>query len=154
MTDTANSQDQQPGDQIRPDDDNVRTIPAPGGKAKQAPAGVSFLTCTIVALAVSGFTSYMSYHFAGQNLNSGAQVVLVDGTKLANAQMKRTLDKASLSPEQAQADGLAFVTDLQNVLKGYTDSGVLVINSSVALNAPAGLNVTDQVAQHLGLELE
>ena len=154
MTDTANSQDQQPGDQIRPDDDKVRTKPAPGGKAKQAPAGVSFLTCTIVALAVSGFTSYMSYHFAGQNLNSGAQVVLVDGTKLANAQMKRTLDKASLSPEQAQADGLAFVTDLQNVLKGYTDSGVLVINSSVALNAPAGLNVTGQVAQHLGLELE
>jgi hypothetical protein len=46
------------------------------------------------------------------------------------------------------------VTDLQNVLKGFTDSGVLVINSSVALNAPAGLNVTDQVAQHLGLELE
>ena len=96
----------------------------------------------------------MAYHFAGQNINSGAQVVLVDGTKLANAQMKRTLDKAGMSPEQAQADGLTFVTDLQNVLKAYTDSGVLVINSSVALNAPAGLNVTDQVAQHLGLELE
>lgn len=154
MTDTANSQDQQLGDQIRPDNDQVRTKPAPGGKSQHAPAGVPFLTCAIVALAVSGFTSYMSYHFASQNLNSGAQVVLVDGTKLANAQMKRTLDKASLSPEQAQADGLAFVTDLQNVLKGYTDSGVLVINSSVALNAPAGLNVTDQVAQHLGLELE
>ncbi|AGZ38262.1 TPA: hypothetical protein ACNV18_000200 [Pseudomonas putida] len=154
MTDTANSQQQQPGEQIRPDDDQVRTKPAQGGKAQQAPAGVSFLTCAFVALAVSGFTSFMAYHFAGQNLSSGAQVVLVDGTKLANAQMKRTLDKAGLSPEQAQADGLAFVTELQNVLKGYTDSGVLVINSSVALNAPAGLNVTGQVAQHLGLELE
>ncbi|PYD14393.1 hypothetical protein [Pseudomonas putida] len=154
MTDTANSQQQQPEEQIRPDDDQVRTKPAQGGKAQQAPAGVSFLTCAFVALAVSGFTSFMAYHFAGQNFSSGAQVVLVDGTKLANAQMKRTLDKAGLSPEQAQADGLAFVTDLQNVLKGYTDSGVLVINSSVALNAPAGLNVTDQVAQHLGLELE
>nr|QFX76459.1 hypothetical protein [Pseudomonas monteilii] len=154
MTDTANSQQQQPEEQIRPDDDQVRTKPAQGGKAQQAPAGVSFLTCAFVALAVSGFTSFMAYHFAGQNFSSGAQVVLVDGAKLANAQMKRTLDKAGLSPEQAQADGLAFVTDLQNVLKGYTDSGVLVINSSVALNAPAGLNVTDQVAQHLGLELE
>lgn len=154
MTDTANSQQQQPGEQTRPDDDQVRTKPAQGVKAKQTPAGVSFLTCAIVALAVSGFTSFMAYHFAGLNLNSGAQVVLVDGTKLANAQMKQTLNKAGLNPEQAQADGLAFVTDLQNVLKGFTDSGILVINSSVALNAPAGLNVTDQVAKHLGLELE
>ncbi|BFO07117.1 hypothetical protein KNHN1_54950 (plasmid) [Pseudomonas guariconensis] len=154
MTDTANSQEQQAGEQIRPDDDQVRTKPAPATKAQQGPAGVSFLTCVIVALAVSSFSSFMAYHFAGQNLNVGAQVVLVDGTKLANAQMKRTLDKAELSPEQAQADGLAFVTDLQNVLKAYTDSGVLVINSSVALNAPAGMNVTVQVAQHLGLELE
>lgn len=153
MTDTADSQ-QQPGEQIRPDDDQVRTKPESVSKAQQSPGGVSFLTCAVVALAVSGFTSFMAYHFAGQNINSGAQVVLVDGTKLANAQMKRTLDKAGMSPEQAQADGLTFVTDLQNVLKAYTDSGVLVINSSVALNAPAGLNVTDQVAQHLGLELE
>jgi len=154
MTDTANSQQQQPREQIRPDDDQANTKPAQGVKAKQTPAGISFLTCAIVALAVSGFTSFMAYHFAERNLNSGAQIVLVDGTKLANAQMKRTLDKAGLSPEQAQADGLAFVTDLQNELKGFTDSGVLVINSSVALNVPAGLNVTDQVAQHLGLELE
>lgn len=154
MTDTANSQEQQPRHQIRPDEDQVRTKPATGGNAQQAPVGVSFLTCAFVALAVSGFTSFMAYHFAGQNLNSEAQVVLVDGTMLANAQMKRTLDKASLSPEQAQADGLAFVTDLQNALKGYTESGVLVINSAVALNAPAGLNVTDRVAQQLGLELE
>lgn len=154
MTDTADTQKTQHEDQIQPDADQVRSTPAQESTALQAPTGVSFLTCAIVALAVSGFTSFMSYHFAAKNLQAGSQVVLVDGNKLASAQMKQTLDKVGMSPEQAQADGLTFVNELQTVLKGYTDSGILVINSSVALNAPPGLNVTDQVAQHLGLTLE
>lgn len=154
MTDTADNQKTPNEEQIRPDTDQVRSSPEHASIALQAPTGVSFLTCAIIALAVSSFTGFMSYHFSSQNLQADSQVVLVDGNKLATAQMKQTLDKLGMSPEQAQADGLTFVNELQTVLKGYTDSGILVINSSVALNAPPGLNVTDQVAQHLGLTLE
>lgn len=140
--------------QIHPDADQVRKPPAPHKEKPTQAVGVSFFTAAIVAMAFSGFSSFLAYHFATVNQQSTTQVVLVDGAKLANAQMKHTLDKIGLTPAQAQAEGQNFVNELQSALQGYSDAGIIVINSSVAMNAPTGLDVTPKVAQRLGLALE
>lgn len=137
---------------VEPED--VRTKPEPAKHASAERGGVSFLAAAVIAMAFSAFSGFLSYHYATANQPAAAQIVLVDGAKLANAQMKQTLDKPGMTPEQAQADGLAFVNELQDALKPYSDAGILVVNSSVVMNVPDGLNITKLVAQRLGLPLE
>lgn len=135
----------------KPESTPAAAIPKQGGSET---GGVSFITAAVIACAFSAFASFLSYHYATVNQPTGPQVVLVDGTKLANAQMKQTLAKPNMTPELAQADGLTFVTELESALKPFTDAGIVVVNSSVVLNNPEGTNITVQVAQHLGLTLE
>jgi len=153
MTDKPVQQPSTLPEQIHPDSDQQRT-PKKKPKSGSSSNGVSFLTAAVIAMAFSGFSSFVSYHFATSDQQQTSQIVLVDGTKLANAQMQQTLAKPGMTPEQAEADGLGFVSDLQTVLKGYSDAGIVVINSSVVMNTPRGINVTNLVAQRLGLTLE
>ncbi|WP_046489695.1 hypothetical protein [Pseudomonas veronii] len=137
---------------LEPED--IRSKPATGKNDSVVQGGVSFIATAVIAMAFSAFSGFLSFHYATANQTTSAQIFLVDGSKLANAQMKQTLDKPGMTPEQAQADGLAFVNDLQDVLRPFNEAGILVVNSSVVMNAPEGLNITPQVAKRLGLTLE
>ncbi|WP_116894918.1 hypothetical protein [Pseudomonas savastanoi] len=138
--------------QLEPED--IRSKPEPVKNANAGQGGVSFLTTAVIAMAFSTFSGFLSFHYATVNQPASAQIVLVDGSKLADAQIKQTLDKPGMTPEQAQADGLSFVNELQDALKPYSEAGILVVNSSVVMNVPDGLNITKQVAHRLGLPLE
>lgn len=137
---------------LEPED--IRSKPETGKNDTVGQGGVSFLATAVIAMAFSAFSGFLSFHYATASQPAAAQIFLVDGSKLANAQMKQTLDKPGMTPEQAQADGLAFVNELQDALKPFSEAGILVVNSSVVMNAPDGLNITPQVAKRLGLTLE
>ncbi|PMW40062.1 MULTISPECIES: hypothetical protein [unclassified Pseudomonas] len=154
MTDAKHPTPDNSSEHVNVEPEDIRSKPEPAKNASIGQGGVSFLTAAVIAMAFSAFSSFLSYHYATVNQPASAQIVLVDGSKLANAQMKQTLDKPGMTPEQAQADGLAFVNELQDALKPYSEAGVLVVNSSVVMNIPDGLNITKQVAQRLGLTLE
>lgn len=154
MTDPKHPTPDNSSEHVNLEPEDIRSKPEPVKNASTGQGGVSFLTTAVVAMAFSAFSGFLSFHYATVNQPASAQIVLVDGAKLANAQMKQTLDKPGMTPEQAQADGLSFVNELQGALKPYSDAGILVVNSSVVMNVPDGLNITKQVAQRLGLPLE
>lgn len=154
MTSTNHTTPDTSSENVSLEPEDIRSKPATEKGEAVVQGGVSFLTASVIALAFSAFSSFLSFHYATANQSTSAQIFLVDGSKLANAQMKQTLDKPGMTPEQAQADGLAFVNELQEALKPFSEAGILVVNSSVVMNAPEGLNITPQVAKRLGLPLE
>ncbi|MBX8557130.1 hypothetical protein K5D43_21880 [Pseudomonas cichorii] len=154
MTSTNQTTPDNLSENVSLEPEDIRSKPAAPKKEVNVQGGVSFLTTAVIAMAFSTFSGFLSFHYATANQSTSAQIFLVDGSKLANAQMKQTLDKIGMTPEQAQADGLAFVTELQDALRPFSEAGILVVNSSVVMNAPEGLNITPQVAKRLGLTLE
>ncbi len=156
MTDKKINDDSSEKDGLHPASDDIRSAPeAPERVEKpEIRAGVSLATCVIVSLACSAFAGLVSFKLATTQHETIAPLVLVNGSALAEAQMSATTSKPDMSPEQAKADGLAFVEGLQKALKPYTDAGIAVVNSSVVMNRPDGLDVTKQIAQQLGLEVD
>jgi hypothetical protein len=154
MTDAKHPTPANPSEHVTVEPEDIRCKPEPVKHDKTEQGGVSFVATAVIAMAFSAFSGFLSYHYSTVNQPTSAQIVLVDGSKLADAQMKQTLDKPGMTPERAQAEGLTFVNELQDALKPYSEAGVLVVNSSVVMNVPDGLNITKQVAQRLGLTLE
>ena len=154
MTDPKQSTPSIESEHVNLEPEDIRSKPEPERNPSTGQVGVSFVAAAVIAMAFSAFSGFLSYHYSTVNQTPSAQIVLVDGAKLADAQMKQTLDKPGMTPEQAQADGLTFVKELQAALKPYSEAGILVVNSSVVMNVPDGLNITKQVAQRLGLPLE
>ena len=115
--------------------------------------GVSFLTTVIVAAALAAFSGTLSWHFATSAQAQRPQVVIIDAAKIAEARVKQALSKPNLGSEGAAREGEEFMRQFNGVLDAYSQSGVVVINSSVALNRPVGLDLTDVVASRLGVEL-
>ncbi|GAB0079755.1 hypothetical protein I4I80_02320 [Pseudomonas syringae pv. tomato] len=154
MTSTNHPTPDNSSENVSLEPEDIRSKPAGGKKETVVQGGVSFLTTAVIAMAFSAFSGFISFHYATANQSTSAQVFLVDGSKLASAQMKQTLDKPGMTPERAQSEGLAFVNDLQSALRQFSEAGIIVVNSSVVMNEPAGLNITPQVAKRLGLTLE
>lgn len=154
MTSTPPNIHDKSSENVSLEPEDIRMKPAKGKNDSVVQGGVSFLNASVIAMAFAAFSGFLSFHYATANQTTSAQIFLVDGSKLANAQMKRTLDKPGMTPEQAQADGLAFVNEMEDALRPFSEAGILVVNSSVVMNAPEGLNITPQVAKRLGLTLE
>jgi hypothetical protein len=126
--------------------------PAPSAQTAQPAAGVSLLTTCLIAAAFSAFSSFTAWHFASQNA-PGTPVAMIDAAKLANLKMEKTLAQPGVTGEQAAAEGKRFAQQLNKTLEAYSNAGVVVINSSVAMNRPAGNDITAEVAGQLGIAL-
>lgn len=130
--------------------------PAPAAAAPAAvPAGasVSLLTACVIAAVFSAFSGFASWHFASQNVG-GTQVAVIDSGKIARQAMNTTLAKPDMNPEQAAAEADAFVEKLNRTLEEYTDAGIVVVNTSIALTRPAGNDITQAIAAKLGVKLQ
>jgi hypothetical protein len=126
-------------------------VQAPAAAAQQA-SGVSLLTACIIAAAFSAFSGLASWHFASQNA-AGTPVAMIDAAKLANLKMQTTLAQPGVTGEQAATEGKRFAQQLNKALEAYSNAGVVVINSSVAMNRPAGNDITAEIAGQLGIPL-
>jgi hypothetical protein len=123
------------------------TQPAP------AAAGVSLVTACVIAAVFSAFSGMASWHFASQNVG-GTQVAVIDSGKIARQAMNTTLAKPDMNPEKAAAEADAFIEKLNKTMEEYTDAGIVVVNTSVALTRPAGNDITQSIASKLGVKLQ
>lgn len=127
--------------------------PASGATSPKHPAGVSLLTTCIIAALFSAFSGAASWHFASQTAG-GTLVATVDAARLARLKMKTTLDQPGVTNEQATAEAKAFVRQLDKALEAYSNEGILVLNSGAAMNKPAANDITANVAENMGINLQ
>lgn len=116
-------------------------------------SGVSLLNVLIVALACSAISGYAAWRLASSS-RAASPVVIVDTERIARAQIDQTLNKPGITQEEAAAAGQQFIRALNVELTRYTAAGVVVLNASVALNRPAGIDATRDVASTLGVDLK
>lgn len=115
-------------------------------------AGVSILNVLIVAIACSAISGYTAWRLA--SARPASQVVVIDTEKITRAQIDHTLSKPGITQEEAAAAGRQFVQALNAELTRYSEGGIVVLNASVALNRPAGVDVTREIAASLGVEIK
>jgi hypothetical protein len=132
---------------IAPATPSTQPAPAP------AAAGVSLVTACVIAAVFSAFSGMASWHFASQNVG-GTQVAVIDSGKIARQAMNTTLAKPDMNPEKAAAEADAFIEKLNKTMEEYTDAGIVVVNTSVALTRPAGNDITQLIAAKLGVKLQ
>lgn len=130
---------------------------APAHQAAVLPAapsanGISFLAALLLAAACSSVSGYASWRL-GARAQPPVQVVVFDAERVAAARMEKAL-AAGVSSGDAAAEGQKFITDLNAELSRYSQAGIVVVNSSVALNRPEGLDITRDVAASLGVDLK
>ena len=132
----------------------AEAAPAPVVPDPATPAaGVSLLTAIVVSAVLSAFSGAVAWHFASKSQAAHQQVVVIDAARIAEARLKLSLSKPLAGPDGAAKEGQDFMRQFNSVIDSYSENGVVVINSSVTLNHPAGLDVTDAVATRLGVEL-
>ena len=128
-------------------------VEVPASRAPSASStGVSLFTAITVSAILSAFSAVVSFHFSSKQ-QSQPQVVVIDAAKIAEARVKQALSKPLMGADGAAKEGEEFMRQFNAVLDAYTASGVIVVNSSVTLNRPAGLDVTGAVATRLGVDL-
>ena len=125
----------------------------PSTQSAPAAAGVSLVTACVIAAVFSAFSGIASWHFASQNVG-GTQVAVIDSGKIARQAMNTTLAKPDMNPEKAAAEADAFIDKLNKTLEEYTDAGIVVVNTSVALTRPEGNDITHAIATKLGVKLQ
>lgn len=79
-------------------------------------------------------------------------VVMMDAKKLAMANLEMILARAPTDASDAGKDAEVFLGKMNQQLQALSDSGILVINSSVVINKPDGFDITPQVAEALGID--
>ena len=118
-----------------------------------APVGVSLVTACVIAAVFSGFSGFASWYLASQNVG-GTQVAVIDAGKIARQSMNTTLAKPGMNPERAAAEADVFVEQLNKSMEEYTEAGIVVINTNIALTRPAGNDITQTIAAKLGVKLQ
>lgn len=122
------------------------------------PQGVSFLTATIIAVAIAAFSAVLAVWYV-QTHASGVGVpqkfVFVDGNAIFKAQVKAFAEGKDVeTPDAAQKAAKEFAVKMNAAMAPYKDSGYIVLNSAVAMNIPEGLDITRQIAKQVGVEIQ
>lgn len=112
--------------------------------------GVTLAQALVIALLSSGISGYLAYAAASRQVPATPSVALVDANYLMMAQLSSMAKAGDKTPTQMANQ---FVDGMSRVMTYYASHGVLVINSTDALNKPAGIDITEQVAKSMGIEL-
>ena len=121
--------------------------------------GVSFLTTTLIALAVSAFIFFVLAHYGGRiglapATPQGARLAVLDSNRIVNTAMRRLMATPGVTQQQASAAGVQMAQQLDVVLGEYRSHGYVVINAAVAVAWPVESDITKQVAGRVGVALE
>lgn len=125
--------------------------------------GASFLTTTLIALAVSTFVFYVLAQYGGRVFASigltplapqGIRLAVLDSNRIVNTAMRRLMATPGVTPQKASAAGVQMAQLLNGVLGEYRSRGYIVINAAVAVAWPVESDITKQVAGRVGVALE
>lgn len=111
--------------------------------------GVTLAQTLVISLLASTMSGYVAYMAASNAAKTESQVAIVDANYLM---MAKVGDMASQPNSTAVQMANQFIGELSQVMKYYADHGILVINSANALNKPAGIDITAQVAQAMNIK--
>jgi uncharacterized protein (AIM24 family) len=126
-----------------------------------AKAGTVAIVIAAVIAAVA--TAYMAPRVAAsfssasapqpvQQAQAGTRFVVVDSRRIIDASLK-SVSGEGMTPEKAAAAGKAFAIKLNDALEAYKASGAIVLNSGTILAWPGSVDVTDEVARKVGVDL-
>lgn len=117
-----------------------------------------------IALAVSVFVFYVLAQFGGRAFDTlglapagqggATRLVVLDSNRIMNTAMRRLMATPSVTPQQATSSGAQMAQALDGVLGEYRSRGYIVINSAVAVAWPAEADITQLVANRVGVVLE
>lgn len=125
--------------------------------------GVSFLTATIIAASIAAFSALLTVRYTQTHGNAASvaqKLIFVDGNAIFKAQVKAFAagpDAGSPdagSPDAAQKAAKEFSAKLHAAIAPYKDAGYIILNSTVAMNIPEGLDITGRVAKQVGVEIQ
>lgn len=123
----------------------------PSGGAGSRIGGKTILGVLIVAAVL--LVAAVAYRFVG--IGGGQpqpSVVLLDVVLVQEAK-KQELAELYPTYEELMREVDKFATELQAMLQAYRDAGLVVLNKSVVISAPEHLDVTQIVADNLGVDL-
>jgi hypothetical protein len=117
--------------------------------------GVSFLTCCLVALGFSAFSSLLAWQVTMRRVDAAVapQLVVVDSQRIISARLAQLI-KSNATPEKAGQEGTAMASQLAKEIRRYREQGFVVLNKSSVLDAPGELDVTSDVAKAVGVALQ
>jgi len=144
------------GNPVEPAAEDHAELQSP--QALNPPQGISFLTATIIAMAMAAFSSVISVWYMQTHANAGgvgSRLVFVDGNAIFKAQVKAFAAGPDAGlPEATQKAAKEFSLKMNASLAPYKDAGYIVLNSAVAMNVPEGLDITSRVAKQVGVEIQ
>ncbi|MBG6083003.1 TrbI F-type domain-containing protein [Rubrivivax gelatinosus] len=115
---------------------------------------MSVLQAVVIAVLCASASGYLSFRAAAARQPGTPQIAFLDTARIASTQLDETLKKPGMTPDQARAAGQKFVADLDREMQRYTDAGIVVVNSSVVVNNAPGLDITQDVAAALGVQVK
>lgn len=126
------------------------TAPEKDTRTKAAPAaGVSFLMAAGIAAVFSAFSGFAAFQLAtNQAGDAMSNVVVLDSRRLIEGQLDVVIKKG-LPPEAAAAEGARIAKAIDTEVAKMVQSGLIVINRSVVIGAPDGVDVTGRVAESI-----
>lgn len=133
--------------------DQVTATPTTSGNS------LSFLTSTLIALAVSAFVFFVLAHYGGKiglapAAPQAGRLAVLDSNRIVNTAMRRLMATPGVTQQQASAAGIQMAQQLDGVLGEYRSRGYVVINAAVAVAWPVESDITKQVAGRVGVALE
>lgn len=127
-------------------------------RASNPSQGVSFLTATIIAVAIAAFAAVMVVWYVQTHANAASvsqKLVFVDGNAIFKAQVKAFAEGKDVGmPDAAEKAAKEFAVKMNAAMAPYKDAGYIVLNSSVAMNIPEGLDITKRIAKQVGVEIQ
>lgn len=142
-----------PSDQIQ-QSSQVEAASAPAPLAAPAASqGVSLLAALLLSVVCSAVAGFASWHFS-TNAQQTSQVAIFNPEQIVKQRLDAIIQSSELSGAQSAEATKAMLKDLDAQLARYTDAGVVVINSNVVVNKPAGLDITADVARGMGVVLK
>lgn len=123
----------------------------PSGGAGSGIGGKTILGVLIVAAVL--LVAAAAYRFIGVGGGQPQPVVVLLDVVLVQEAKKQELAELYPTYEELMREVDKFATELQTMLQAYRDAGLVVLNKNVVISAPEHLDVTQIVADRLGVDL-
>lgn len=120
-------------------------------KQRVSPLAIGAVVTVLTVVLGAGYWFKTGADADTQPESSLPMVVVLDSAQLAMIRLDRVKD-LDLDKEQVQQEAQDFASELGSILAEYEDSGIIVLNKSVALSSPQQFDITPLVARRMGLE--
>lgn len=135
--------------------ETATSAPATARGRMPHPVVIGALILLVAALVVTGPRLFRAFSSGAEPVakpQGSIPVVVVDSRRIIDASL-RALPVEGMTPEKASVAGKAFATKFNAVLESYRNAGFVVMNSATLLAWPGAMDVTEEVAKKVDVDL-